>query len=108
MPAVLQAMSMRGRLALGASVLGVLVVFFLLFRVATQPSYATLVSGLDPAQTGKVTTALDAQGIPYELQNNGTALAVEKGATAQARIALAAEGLGAADAGTGQPGFEDL
>jgi len=101
-------MSMRGRIALGASLLAVLVVFFLLFRVATQPSYTMLMSGLDPAKTGEITTALDAQGIPYELQNNGTALAVEKAATAQARVALAAEGLGGAEGGAGQPGFEDL
>ena len=108
MPAVLQAMSLKGRIALGASVLGVLLVTFLLFRVATQPSYTMLMSGLDPARTGEITAALDAQGIPYELQNNGTALAVEKGATAQARVALAAQGLGGAESGAGQPGFEDL
>jgi flagellar M-ring protein FliF len=47
---------------------------------------------------------LDEQGIVYELRNNGTALAVEKSQTAQARIALAGKGLGG---GTGaQPGFE--
>jgi flagellar M-ring protein FliF len=108
MPAVLQAMSLKGRIALGASVLGVLLVAFLLFRVATQPSYTMLMSGLDPAKTGELTAALDAQGIPYELQNNGTALAVDKGATAQARVALAAQGLGGAETGGAQPGFEDL
>ena len=39
--------------------------------------FATLETGLDPAQTGKITSALSTQGIPYQLQNNGTALAVE-------------------------------
>ena len=56
--------------------------------------------GLDPAQTGKITAALDEQGIAYELQYNGTALAVEK-AMAQARIALAGQGV--ARGGGGSP-----
>ena len=62
-------------------------------------------TGLDPAQTGKVTAALDTKGIGYELQNNGTALAVEKGKTAEARIALAGAGLSGS---TAQPGYELL
>jgi flagellar M-ring protein FliF len=98
------AMNTRQRIALGASALGVLVVAFLLFRMMAQPSYATLASGLDPARTGQMTAALDAQGIGYELRNNGTALAVEKGKTNQAHVALAAKGL----TGQAQPGFELL
>ena len=48
---------------------------------------------LDPAETGKITAALDEQGVGYELKNNGTALAVDKAMTAEARIALAEQGL---------------
>jgi flagellar M-ring protein FliF len=60
-------------------------------------------TGLDPAETGKVTGTLDEKGIGYEVRNNGTAIAVEKAQMAQARIALAEKGL----PGTGdQPGFE--
>src|SRR4051812_21445588 len=102
---LLNAMSMRGRVVLGASALAILVVAFLLFRLASQPSYATILSGVDPAETGKVTAALDEKGIAYKLENNGTALAVEKGKTADARIALASQGLGA---GAKQPGYELL
>jgi flagellar M-ring protein FliF len=94
----------RGRIVLGAVALGTIVVLILLMRMASAPSYTTLETGLDPAQTGKVTAALDTKGIGYELQNNGTALAVEKGKTAQARIALASAGL----PGTSQPGYELL
>ncbi len=50
-------------------------------------------SGLDPAQTGKITAALDEQGIAYELRSNGTALAVDKAQVGQARVALAAQGV---------------
>jgi flagellar M-ring protein FliF len=90
---LLQSMSMRQRLVLGGSVLAVVVVAFLLLKLASAPSYSLIATGLDPAKTGKMTAALDAQGIPYELRNNGTALAVEKNSTAQASIALADAGL---------------
>ena len=51
-----------------------------MLKIATAPQYALIASGLDPAQTGKITAALDSQGIAYELRNNGTALAVQKSA----------------------------
>lgn len=102
--ALLANVTPRGRIVLGAVALGTIVVLILLMRMASAPSYATLLTGLDPAQTGKVTAALDTKGIGYELQNNGTALAVEKGKSADARIALAGAGL----PGTAQPGYELL
>ena len=92
----------RGRIVLAVSALGIVLLMFFMFRMATAPSYSTLVSGVDPADTGKMTAALDEQGIGYELQNNGTALAVEKAQVAKARIALAEGGL----AGGDKPGFE--
>lgn len=99
---LLQNLTPRGRVVLAASVLGIVVLALVMFRMATQPSYSTLVSGVNPADTGKMTAALDEQGIAYELQNNGTALAVEKGQVPQARIALAEGGLTGGD----KPGFE--
>jgi flagellar M-ring protein FliF len=102
--AMLANLSPRGRIVLAASALGIVVVLFLLMKMASAPSYTTLLTGLDPARTGKVTAALDQKGIGYQLQNNGTALAVDEGKTAQARIALASAGL----PGTQQPGFELL
>ncbi len=87
-------LSTKGKIALAASVVGVVVVAILLVNFASRPSYSTLMSGLDPAQTGKITKALDARGIGYEIQNNGTALAVDATQVPQARIALAEAGLG--------------
>jgi flagellar M-ring protein FliF len=103
--ALLANVTPRGRIVLGAVALGTLVVLILLMRMASAPSYSTLLTGLDPAQTGKATAALDTKGIGYELQNNGTALAVEKGRTAEARIALAGAGVSGTSA---QPGYELL
>jgi flagellar M-ring protein FliF len=86
-------LSPRGWTALGGSVAAVLLFTIVAMNFASQPTYSTLLTGLDPAQTGKITSTLDTKGIGYQIQNNGTALAVDSGKTAQARIALATAGL---------------
>src|SRR3954467_2049721 len=101
----LQAMSPRGRIVLVASALGIALVAFLLFRVASAPSYTTVQAGVDPAKTGKITAALDQAGVPYKLENNGTAIAVVSGQESKARVALAGQGLAASGS---QPGYELL
>jgi flagellar M-ring protein FliF len=86
----------------GAVAVGILFIYFFLHLVS-QPSYSTLASGLDPSQTGKMTSTLSADGINYQLQNNGTALAVQSNQTSQARVALA----GADELGnSGSEGFK--
>lgn len=101
--ALIANVSPRGRIALAATAVGIVFVLFILLRLASAPSYATMLTGLDPAETGKAQAALDTAGIGNELQNNGTALAVEKGKTAQARIALASAGVSSTSS---QPGYE--
>jgi flagellar M-ring protein FliF len=91
----------RGWLILGGGTLAGIVFVYLFLSMVSKPSYSTLATGLEPAQTGKMTAALDQQGIKYELQNNGTALAVQSDETAQARVALSTAGL----LGNTQPGF---
>ena len=88
----LLALPAKTKALLGVSAFAILAIAFLLLKIATAPSYALIASGLDPAQTGKITAALDEQGIAYELRNNGTALAVQKAQRPQARIALAGAG----------------
>ena len=92
----------KGKVVMAASALAVLAVMLVMFKVASAPSYTTMLTGLDPAETGKITAALDSSGVSYQIENNGTGLAVVKGQVAQARIALAEKGLPV----TGQPGFE--
>jgi flagellar M-ring protein FliF len=99
-----RALPTRSKAVIAVSAVAILGIAFLLLRVAGAPSYTMLSSGLDPAQTGKVTAALDEQGIGYELRNNGTALAVEKSQVAQARVTLAGQGV-SLNSGSGQ-GFE--
>jgi flagellar M-ring protein FliF len=109
MPSFLQnilALPAKTKALLGVSAVAILAIAFIMLKIATAPSYALIASGLDPAQTGKITAALDTQGIAYELRNNGTALAVAKSSTATARIALAAQGV--QGSGGDQPGYELL
>jgi flagellar M-ring protein FliF len=110
MPPFLQnllALPAKTKALLGVSAVAILAIAFVMLKIATAPSYALIASGLDPAETGKITAALDEQGIGYELRNNGTALAVQKTSTAQARIALAGQGVQTSGGGS-QPGYELL
>jgi flagellar M-ring protein FliF len=91
----------KGWLIVGGSLAATLLFVFFLFTMASKPSYNTLLAGVDPAQTGKITSTLSAQGIPYQLQNNGTAVAVPADQQAQARVALATAGL----LTSSQPGY---
>ena len=93
----------KGWAMVGGSAAAAIVFLVLVMHFASTKSYTTLETSLDPAQTGKITSALDAKGIGYEIQNGGTALAVDSGQVSQARIALATAGL--LGVGSQQPGF---
>ena len=92
----------KGWAMVGGSVAAAIVFLVVIMHFASAPSYSTLLTGLDPAQTGKITSTLDAKGVAYQIQNGGTALAVESSQTSQARIALATAGL--LGVGSTQPG----
>src|SRR5947208_12785080 len=94
-------LSPRGWAVIAASAAAAMLFLYFVFQMASQPSYSTLLTGLDPAQTGKITSTLDTKGITYQLQNGGTALAVQADKTSQARVALATAGL----LGSQQPVF---
>jgi flagellar M-ring protein FliF len=94
----------KGQLGLVGSGLLVLIVFFFLFRMASAPSYTTLLSGMNPADAGKIGTALDGAGVKYQLKNGGTEIAILAGTESQARVALAEKGL----PNGGHVGFESL
>jgi len=89
----LSRLSVRGWLFVVGGAIATILVLYMLLQLVSAPSYTTLLTGLEPAQTAKMTQALDQKGISYQLQNNGTALAVPSNETAQARLALASAGL---------------
>src|SRR3954463_2431578 len=92
----------KGKAVMAASALGVVILLFVMMKLASAPSYTTMLTGLNPAETGKITAALDTAGVGYQIDNNGTALSVDKGQAAGARGARAEQGL----RGKGQPAFE--
>src|SRR5689334_2487071 len=101
MPAILQNTTTKQKIGMGVAAVAVLLVAIMLMKIASSPSYSTVATGVDPAQTDKMTAALDTKGIKWKLQNNGTAIAVDSGQVAQARVALAASGIPS----NGQVGF---
>jgi flagellar M-ring protein FliF len=98
-------LSPKGWAMVGGAFAAAVVFIVLVMHFASSPSYSTLETGIDPSQTSKITSTLSTQGIPYQLQNGGTAIAVESGKTDQARVALASAGL---LTGSSQPGFSLL
>jgi flagellar M-ring protein FliF len=92
----------RGWLIAGGGAVAAILFVYLFLHMVSAPSYTTLVSGVEPSRTGKMTSTLSQQGINYELQNSGTAIAVQANQTAKARVALAGANL----LGNNQPGFE--
>jgi flagellar M-ring protein FliF len=94
-------MTPKGWAMLGGAAAAAIVFLVLVMNFASAKSYSTMLTGLDPAQTSKITSTLDGKGIGYQIQNGGTALAVDSNQVSQARIALAGAGL----LGTQQPGF---
>ena len=102
--ALINSMSMRGKLTLAACAVGFLIAVALIFKMATAPSYVTVMSGVDPTQSGEITSALSSAGISGNLINGGTELQVPKGKEDQAITALAQRGL---NSGRTQGGFAD-
>jgi flagellar M-ring protein FliF len=86
-------LSTRGWITVGAAALIGVVFIYLLLSLASSPSYTTIVAGQSPSQTGKATAALSAAGIPFQLANNGTSVAVQTSKESQARVVLDEQGL---------------
>jgi flagellar M-ring protein FliF len=95
-------LSPRGWLIAGGGAIAAILFLYLFIHTVSKPSYSTVVSGVEPSQTGKMTSTLSAQGINYELQSNGTAIAVQSNEVAKARVALAGANL----LGTSHVGLE--
>ncbi len=92
----------RGQLTVVVSGLLVLVTFYFLYSYAGRTSYSSLVTGVDPAQAGQMTSALSSAGVAYKVANGGTEIDVPSSQISEARIALASKGL----TNGGQVGFE--
>ncbi len=90
----------RGLLIGGIAAL--VVVLVILTRIASQPSYALLYSGLDPAAAGEVVEAISARGVAHRVE--GDTILVDAAQRDSLRMQLAGEGLPA----NGPQGYELL
>lgn len=84
-------LDMRKRIVVVGSTLIVILGVVFLSRLATQPNYALLYSGLGQKASGEVVAALDAQGVQYDVRNS--AIYVDASMRDALRLTLAAEGL---------------
>jgi flagellar M-ring protein FliF len=91
----------RRIIAIGAAAAMFAAVLFL-SRGVNSPNYALLFGGLEPSAAGDVITALDQQGVKYEVRGN--AIYVDAGSRDSLRMTLAGRGL---PASSGQ-GYELL
>lgn len=72
-------------------------------RWGSAPVWVPVVSGVPLERVGQATQRLDEEGIAYRLDRGGSVVAVAEESAPRARVALAADGFGAAGA---RPGFE--
>ncbi|MGI9658779.1 MAG: flagellar basal-body MS-ring/collar protein FliF [Gaiellaceae bacterium] len=87
------ALEPRGQFTLVAAGLVAVVTLVLLFQFASKPSFATIATGLDPAETSDIQNTLSDAGINFRLAAGGTAVEVQQGQENTARVALADQGL---------------
>ena len=90
----------RGLLIGGIAALAIALV--ILTRIASQPSYTLLYSGLDPAAAGEVIEAISARGVAHRV--DGDSILVDSAERDSLRLSLASEGLPA----NGPQGYELL
>jgi flagellar M-ring protein FliF len=99
--ALINSMSLRGKLTLAGCALAFLAAAVIILKMATAPSYSTVMAGMDPTKSSQVTAALDAAGVKWKLAGGGTQVEVQQGQETAARVALAGKGLTSAT----QPDF---
>ncbi len=88
----------------GVGVIALLAIFGV-SRWATRPELVPAFSGVPLENVGKMTEALDAAGVQYELERGGTDVMVAATDLARARVVLASAGLAGSTSQT-RPGME--
>jgi len=92
LPAAWQALSGPKKLAVLVLTATLLVTLFFLGQVIARPRLATLFSGLEPAEAGRIVEKLKELAIPYALADEGRTIMVPAGQVYEMRIQLAGDG----------------
>lgn len=99
------AMTPGARFAAAGAVAAVLIGAGVLYSNSTRTEWAVLYANLDDTTASSVMQQLDADGIPHQLDGNGSRILVPKDRLAATRLQLAGEGV------SGQPvppGFDEV
>lgn len=96
-------LTVRQQVTLVGGVLLIVIVGFFMMKIATRTPFATVTTGIEPADAGKVSQALSEAGIENRISQGGTAIQVPEPQLDAARATVAT-----ADVSTsgGQVGFE--
>lgn len=86
-------MGKKQKIWLGASIGGLLLAVILLTVVFTRTEYELAFQNMDATDAAAVMTYLDANGIPYELSNNGTSISVPSSVASRVKVDVGSQGL---------------
>lgn len=81
------------KLALAGVALLSFILFALIIFQANKSDYKALFTGLPPEEAASVTSKLQEEGVPYQLENNGRSIYVPAARVHDTRLNLASEGI---------------
>lgn len=84
-----QAMDKRKKIQLGAILLAIIVVVGSLTYYTKKVDYSVLFSDMEAADSGVIVEDLEAQGVAYKLEDNGTTILIDSSLVDKYRIELA-------------------
>ena len=84
-------LTLRRQIVAGLAAVAMFAAILGMARISGRPDYELLYSGLDATASGEVISALDAQGVSYDVR--GTAIYVDQARRDELRMILAGEGL---------------
>ncbi len=93
------------RIMLLVGIIGVVVAGLLIQNRMNQVDWAVLYANVDDTTASDVLAGLDAKGIAYKVEGNGTRILVHKEELATTRVALAGAGISATPT---PPGFDEI
>jgi len=88
-----QALDQKRKIMAVLITLGMVVSLFLLIRLAVQPKYANLFTGLEPKDAGIIVEKLKSMNVPYRLTDEGKTVQVPESQVYEIRNELASSGV---------------
>ena len=87
-----QALNQTQKIVASLVTVGVVISLFFLGKLAVQPAYAPLLTGLDPKDAGVIIEELKTLKVPYQIADQGKTIKVPESQVYETRIQLASSG----------------